>query len=454
MTSGLPNWGETAKGVKIIDGDGNPAGTITNPVLVAVYSALADNAINLLLGDTAAADSFARLRTSNPTGLFDSQLQYDNSPLLWESSIANNSGSATVTHLPNEAATLLTVGANDVIVRQTRGYYRYQPGKSQLIMMTFGGTTLTANVIRRVGYFDGNNGIFYQVSSSVLSFVQRSSVSGAAIDTSIPQSSWNLDKLDGTGASGLTLDPTKSQILIIDLEWLGVGRVRCGFVIDGRPVYVHQFLNANTLASSYMTTANLPLRYEITALVGVAGTHTLTQICNQIASEGGFELENGFPFSFSNGVTTISVTTRRPVMSIRPRALFNSIANRGNILPENVAIYSDDVTAYWEVVYGGTLTGPAFANIDATYSMTEGDVAATAITGGVTIASGFSPAGAIGVNNQPGQVSREIVSKLPLSLNIAGAHPTTPLTDVLSIVVTSIGAATDISAEISWRELR
>jgi hypothetical protein len=454
MTSGLPNWGETAKGVKIIDGADNPTGSTANPLPVTVYSALAQNAVNLLLGDTAAADSFARLRTSDPTSLFDSQLQYDLSPLLWESSITNNSGSAAVAHLPNESGARLTVGANDTVVRQTRGYYRYQPGKSQLIMMTFGGFTTATDVTRRAGYFDGSNGIFYQVASSTPSFVQRSSVSGSAVSSSIPQSAWNIDKLDGTGVSGITLDTTKSQILIIDLEWLGVGRVRCGFVIGGKIIYAHEFQNSNALASSYMTTANLPLRYEIDALIGVAGTHTFTQICNQIASEGGFTSENGFPFSFSNGATLISVTTRRPVLSIRPRALFNSITNRGSIIPENVAIYSDDVTAYWEAIYGGTLTGPAFANVDATYSGVEGDVAATAITGGILIASGFSPAGAIGINNQPGQVSREIISKLPISLNIAGSHPTTPLTDILSIVATSIGAATDISAEISWRELR
>lgn len=450
----MSTWDELAKGVKIIDGTGNPTGSTANPLPVTVYSALAQNAVNLVFGATPAADAFARLRVSNPVGLFDSQLQYTLSPLLWESGITNNSGSAAVTHLPFESAARLTVGANDVVVRQTRGYYRYQPGKSQLILMTFGGFAVTANVIRRIGYFDGSNGLFFQVSSSTPSFVLRSSVSGGMVDRSIPQSAWNLDKLDGTGPSGTTLDLSKAQILIIDLEWLGVGRVRCGFVIDGIIVYCHQFLNANSETSTYMTTANLPLRYELTALVGVAGTHTLTQICGQISSEGGFDSELGIPFSASNGATTISVTTRRPVFSIRPRLTFNNITNRGSIAVDDASIYSDDVTAYWEIVYGGTLTGAAFADVDTTYSIMEKDVAATAISGGVVVSSGFSPAAGAGANKTPGQTARRLLSKLPLSLNIAGAHPTSPLTDSLSIVVTSLGAATDIAAELSWRELR
>lgn len=450
----MPNYLETSEGIKIIDQAGNPTGWTTNPLAVRFYNDLANNAVNLILGDTPASDAFARLRVSNPVTLFDSQLQYDLSALFWESGITNNSGSAAVTHLPNESAARLTVGANDTVIRQTRGYYRYQPGKGQLIMMTFGGFTPTAGVTRRVGYFDGSNGIFFQVASSTPSFVLRSTVSGSVVNTSIPQSSWNLDKLDGTGASGLTLDTTRSQILIIDLEWLGVGRVRCGFIIGGSIVFAHEFLNANAQASSYMTTANLPLRYEIDALIGVAGTHTFTQICSQLSSEGGFQSELGIPVSVSNGATTISVTTRRPVLSIRPRALFNSIANRAGLIAEDVIVYSDDVTAYWEVIYGGSLTGVSFANVDTTYSITESDVAATSISGGIKIASGFSPVGAIGANNQPGQVSREIISKLPISLNIAGNHPTTPFTDNLTVVATSFGAATDVSAEIGWRELR
>lgn len=450
----MPNYLETSYGIKIIDEAGNPTGWTTNPLPVNVYSALAQNGVNILLGATAAADAFDRLRVADPVTLFDTQLQYSLSPLLWESSISNNSGSAAVTHLPNESAARMTVGANDTVIRQSRAYYRYQPGKSQLILATFAGFTSTAGVTRKVGYFDGNNGIFFQVASTTASFVLRSSISGSVIDTSIPQSSWNLDKLNGAGRSGITLDTTKSQILIIDLEWLGVGRVRCGFIINGLIVYVHEFLNANTQTTSYMTTANLPLRYELDALIGVVGTHTFSQICGQISSEGGFQLELGIPFSASNGATTISVTTRRPVLSIRPRALFNSIVNRASIVPENIAVYSDDVTAYWEIIYGGTLTGASFADVDTTHSVVEKDIAATSISGGILIASGYSPAGAIGANNQPGQVSLEIVSKLPLSLNINGNHPTTPFTDILSVVTTSFGAATDISAEVSWRELR
>lgn len=410
---------------------------------VAVYSA-----------DSGAIDAFGRWRTSEPTSLFDSQMQYDTFTLLWNEKITNNSGSAAVVHLPNESSVNLTVGQNDTIIRQTKAYQRYQPGKSQYILMTFAGATPTVGVTQRIGYFDDRNGIFLEISGTALRFVRRTYVSGAAVDNVVAQADWKPDTLIGsrnnaTNPSGYQLDVSKTQILVIDLEWLGVGRVRVGFVIDGQIIYCHYFKNANVLTSVYMTTANLPVRYEISSTI--SGIHSLKQICSQVISEGGFETERGIPISTGNGVTTISVTTRRPILSIRPRALFNSIVNRGQIRQAGVELFADDQNTFFELIYGGTLTGASWTNIDTTYSLVEKDVAATAITGGVRVGSGYAVAG-VGIAG--GKAQKDVLSKLPLALDIDGNHPTTPLTDSLSVVATSIpGSATDTAAELNWLEL-
>lgn len=406
-------------------------------------------------GDSPSLDAFQRLRVSNPTTLYDAQLQYDDQPLLWETDI---NGAGSTAHLPNQSALQLTVtdADGDRVTRQTRAYYRYQPGKSQLIVLSGLLGVGKAGVSQRIGLLYDQNGLFFEYIGTTLNVTLRSFVTGATVNTRVAQTGWNLDVMDGSGVSGVTLDVTKAQIFVVDLEWLSSGRVRMGFFMNGAIVYVHEFLNANVLATPYMTTANLPLRYEIENTAATSGSTTLLQVCAMIASEGGFSIELGFPFMASNGTTTISVTTRRPILSIRPRALFNSIANRVSLLPEHFNVYSQDQDIFYEIVYGGTLTDASFANVDATYSAMEKDVAATAISGGVVLDSGFVVVGAgPGSNTASGAQLESLLSKLPLTLDKAGAHPTSPLTDSLSIVTTSIpSGATDVSASLSWRELR
>lgn len=431
---------QSVREVILLDSEGNRI-TVTNPILVAP-------------GDSAGRDAFGRDRVSELAGQFDSQSQYDDHRLFWQNKITNNSGFATGTHLPNESAVKLTVGANDSIIRQSRGYQRYQPGKGQFILMTWAGMSPNSEITRRGGYFDGDNGIFFELNASTSRFVLRSKATGAVVDTQVDQSDWNLDKLNGAGSSGFNLDVTTSQILVIDLEWLGVGRVRCGFVIDGRIVYCHQFLNANINPTVYMTTANLPVRYEIEATSMATGTHSYTAICSQVSSEGGFENERGIPFAVSNGGSLLATTTRRPIISIRPKATFNSVVNRGRIELEEFSIYSQDQDVFYEIVYGGTLTGASFASV-ADDSITERDISATAISGGLVIRDGYQAAGGVGSGARAGTSQESVLSKLPIALDIDGNHPTSPFTDIVTLVATSIpGTSTDVGGVIDIREIR
>jgi hypothetical protein len=276
-------------------------------------------------------DAFGRLRVSNPLTMFDSKSIMSKNNLFDESTV--NGGSVSYTANKSTVNLNVTEAAGSKTIRQTKRVMSYQPGKSLLIFNTFVMNTLTANLKQKVGLFDANNGIFFYADGTTLKIVRRTYTSGAAVDTEISQSSWNGDKLNGTGASGFTLDAATSNILFIDIEWLGVGSVRVGFVINGQLITAHTFYNANSLTTVYMQTANLPIRYEIERAGTIsAGTYTLQQICSSCISEGGYQPEgvqqmigtntlNGINLASSNtlyNLATIRIRSGRPYAVIVP----------------------------------------------------------------------------------------------------------------------------------------
>lgn len=413
-----------------------------------------DGGIQLISGPDAAHDAFNRLRVSGPTGLFDSQLQYDNSPLFWETDLT---GSGTATHLPDESACRMRVSSasGDKVIRQTRAYHRYQPGKSQLVMMTFVLGDSVTGCRKRVGYFDAQNGVFLEQTSNGLYLVRRSYASGAAVDERVHQDDWSIDSHQDAYRSGLVIDPSKAHILVIDMEWLGVGAVRAGLVVDGKIVYLHQFNHANVLPTVYMTTANLPCRLEIENTGTTGGNTDLIQVCTAVMSEGGFEESRGIPHCATTGTSAIAVTTPVPVLSIRPKLLFNSITNRSRILVGSLQMAALTKTARFSLVYGGTLTGASWGDVDATYSAVEVDTTASAISGGITINAFYAPAAAQGSNSSPSGQSSAVLSRLPLALDMNGAHPTSPLTDSLTLVAEQAdGAASSVFGAMFWSEIR
>ena len=280
-------------------------------------------------------DAFGRLRVSNPLTIFDSKnIMSQNS--LFDPSTANG-GSITYTANKSTVNLNVTEAAGSKTIRQSKRVMSYQPGKSLLIFNTFVMNEPTTNLKQKVGLFDANNGIFFYADGTTLKIVRRTYTSGAAVDTEISQSSWNGDKLDGTGASGFDLDPATSNILFIDIEWLGVGSVRVGFVINGQLITAHTFNNANSLTTVYMQTANLPIRYEIErAGTLTAGTYTLQQICSSCISEGGYSpegleqmistttLSTGVNLSTANtyyNIVTIRIKSGRPYAVIVPAGI-------------------------------------------------------------------------------------------------------------------------------------
>lgn len=389
-------------------------------------------------------DAFGRARVSDPHTSFDWQTQYNEAHLWLEDEL---SGLATSTHLPNESSVLLSVtaSAGSRAVRQSREYIRYQPGKSQLIVLNFVFGLPKTNLRRRVGYFDDSNGLFLEQSAGQIYVVRRSNTTGTPVDIVVSQSDWTIDTMDGTGASGITLDFTKTQILVIDMVWLGAGRVRFGFDINGHTYHVHEFFHANVLSNAFMGTANLPIRWEIENTGATDGPSDLLAICGIVMSEGGQQV-NGIVHSVSNGTTGIPVSTQRAVLSIRPKLTFGGQTNRGQVINIGFILFATANNIYYEVFYNHNLGGtPVWTSVNDD-SIVEYDVAGTTVTGGIRATSGYIPAGAAA---GAGHTERDILGKLPLTLNIAGTEARH-----LSLVCTAIGGPTATCyGALEWLEL-
>jgi hypothetical protein len=340
-----------------------------------------------------ALDAFGRQRVSQPYTLFDSQQRYaaDNQ---FDTSTANG---GTTTYLSNESSVQMSVAAttDSEAVRQSFRSMSYQPGKGLLVLATFAFNTPTANIRQRVGYFNTQNGVFFQADGTTLSMVLRSNslpTPGTPSDIrTIPQASWNGDKLDGTGASGITLDPSKSQIFWCDFEWLGVGSVRTGFVINGQYIVCHTFNNANEIGSVYMTTAILPVRYEIKNLSNLV-TASMKQICSNVVSEGGYEQYS--PSHLARRTTKLAniQTTFLPVVSIR----LDSSALGAVVIPGRMQVVPIASQTYEVALFvNASLTGASWSSVptDANVQM---DTSATAMTGGTLVQTDYLDASGSG----------------------------------------------------------
>ena len=233
-----------------------------------------------------AYDAFGRLRVSNPLTIFDSTNVLSKNNLFDE----DLTGSGTVTYTANKSTVNLnvTTASGDKVIRQSKRVMSYQPGKSLLNLNTFVMNAQEENLEQRIGMFDTNNGIFFEDTGTGYQIVRRTYTSGSPVEEEVAQASWNGDNLLGSGPSGYTLDPTKATIMFTDYEWLGMGSVRVGFVIDGKFIVAHTFLNANNLSTVYMQSANLPIRYEIETTDTISGAAVLQQVCSTTMIEGGY----------------------------------------------------------------------------------------------------------------------------------------------------------------------
>jgi len=392
-------------------------------------------------------DAFGRLRVSTPFTLFDSSHRFDDNG-LWSTSTATG-GTATFNAAQGLIDLDVTAASGSQVLRETTKVFSYQPGKSLLVLSTFVMSPAKTNLRQRVGYYGANNGYYLELNNTTVSFVERSFVTGAIVDTPVTQASWNVDPMNGSGPSGITLDLTKAQILFIDLEWLGVGTVRMGFVVDGNFYVCHRFNHANLITSTYITTASLPLRYEITNTGATSGPSELKQICSTVLSEGGYQL-TGLQQAIGIPVTTprtlSGAGTFRPIVSIRLKTSPDRLD--AIVICTAISVIATTAGNYnWQLIASGTTSGGTWVDAPGDSSV-QYNITGTSFTGGRILASGFFSA----TNQASTQVDilKEALFKTQLERD-----GLTRTSFELTIVVASDvgGAGGTVLASMDWEEI-
>jgi hypothetical protein len=455
---------------KIIYNNSSPTGTftITARLSTNLDSSITQNTSISIFDNNVenTLDAFSRLRVSYPTTLLDIRFSGQNTGSA--SFLQNNlqitsdaSGSYTGTY-GNSKLTIDASGAG-YYISQSRNYCIYQPGKSLLFMASGILDPSNNNYTTRIGYFDNvipltnplivRNGLYFEYSEGVCSVnIKNNTV------TKINQSDWNIDKLNGTGVSGLTLDFRKTQLFVIDMEWLGVGRVRFGFYAYGKIQYCHQVININILTEPYTNSINLPICYSIhNSSVGGGSSNNFKQICSTVISEGGYT-PLGRQFSISTGSPTaiqIAANIEEPILFLRGN-VNNTNYYHQNIIPTGLSIIcssTNDLILYkLEYFVAGTYTGttPAWVNVSNNYSVAQ--YAPNLATGynntnAITLDQGYFYGRGTNTFSSLGDVFTSQI--LQLTSNITNES------DILVLTATFVSASgtTNVFGTLSWQEL-
>lgn len=393
----------------------------------------------ITIGAGPGTDSYMRLRTSQADTIFESKHQYDKGDLLW---VERTVGASSSSYIAEAATVRLTVGGDtdDSIVRQSRQYMPYQLGKTLQVLLTFATGTLPPELRFRTGYFDDDNGVYVEQFDDEIAIVLRSKASGSVVETLRDQGNWNIDKFDGQGRSGIRLDKTKTQVVAIDYQWHAAGIIRVFFIIDGMLMEAHEFRNSNAIFGPFMTTPNLPVRYELTN-VGGGASDSIDIISTSVSMEGGYE-STGPTFGADTGDTLVSLASRRALISIRPKLMFKSLVNRGMIIPVEFSVLADQKEARFELIYDGTLGGvPAWNSAD-DESIVEYDVSGTTVTGGIKLKSVYIE------RERDIAVAPGMLNNTPLALDVDGGDQ-----KMLSLVgTTTVGGIANAAVGAQWEE--
>lgn len=426
VTQGTSPWSVTGNVTATLNGDAN--------VVISAFSG-------------ATSDAFGRLRVSEPYTLFDTQALYFD-----HKQFANSiSGTANVVYVQDQSSYQLNVGstAGDSVIRETVKAFPYQPGKSQLTMNTFCFNTPKTNLRQRVGLFSADNGVFFENDGTYNYFVIRSGSTG--VEERVRQDDWNVNTLDplySPNPSGYNLHPDRAQIMFADVEWLGVGSVRVGFVINGVFVICHQFNHANQVGNTkvYMTTATLPIRYEITNTGTTTGVSMMTQICSSVISEGGFQLAgSGNPRAASH---TLGTPVRlpndqsfKPVISIRLKSTnLNAV-----VIPINYSLVPKESSIFQYRIYKKAITSGGTWTSSAADSSVEYNLAPTALVSGDIAEQTF-----LNSSNQSSQAPTQQSFTFTYQLE---RDPFTATAYEYVIMAATTGTNQDVYASVEWQEI-
>jgi hypothetical protein len=382
-----------------------------------------------------------RRKVSTFEQIFFNTFQYDKDLMVWDEEIT---GTASATFDPFEGGVILEVGgaAGDEVVRQTRNVVQYIPGRQNEALFAVRFNQPVSGVRRRIGLFDESNGFYFEDGGDGTYYVAlRRNTSSGLVETRIPREDWNVDKLDGTGPSGIDADPSKIQMLSMEYEWFGAGIVEIKWIYDNNAYPIHQFSAANLVELPWSNTPFLPARLELTNTTGAAGTHQMFQGSTAVSTEGtrgplGREENAALPIG---GRVLTDKEVFYPVLNIRLRSdRLNGVA----IPTELQAATLDNTAIYYKVLRNTTLTGANWQDVSPR-SFCEYDYEATTFTGGEALQTGFLPAG----NNRAVVFPDEAL--LQLGRNNLGTEGQT-----FTIAIACVSASKNAFASLSWVEIR
>ena len=418
----------------------------------------------VLTNTTSNQDAFDRLRISTPDTLFELSHTIGKNHYIVDELLVGAGATSLYQSAESYVRMELGMGITGKVVRQTYEYIPYQPGKSKLmlftgILETHGGIT---GIKSRIGCFDGadektfapgtGNGCFFELDNKTLYTVIRLN----NVDDRVQQSDWNFDKFDGNGPSGLTLTHSNfanALIFGIDQEWLGVGRVRFGFFINGTFHLGHSYNHSgipsgNPIQAPYTKTAKLPIRYELNGMDTAPGTTAdMTMICSTVLSEGGFD---PIGLIFSQGITTgISFSTdeTKPLLAIKIRE--EEPYNRKTLVLKSLSIYNETTNGLqWDLYLlnnDSSIIGGTWNNYDLNGSIAQINTSCTGInlTNAALVDSGYADLTSSSAFN----FTRYLMSPL-VNSNMAGRSR------VLCLAGKRLGTKTPISyGALTWVEI-
>jgi len=381
--------------------------------------------------------SKGRLKVSNPEVIFFNTFQYGIETDVWDSSTANG-GAVAFDATTSSIDMTVTSTLNSECIRQTHNVQRYIPGRSSELTFAIKLTTPVSGIRRRFGLFDGTDGIYFEDNGGDYACVI---ISGGSV-TRVARASWNGDKLDGAGASGITADATAQQIICLDYEWYGAGQIVFSFVIGGEKRVIHTFNTGNILALPWCKTPFLPIRLELKNTTGAAGTHHMYQGSNSLVIEGN-SIRLGTPQNALTplaGITLTTANTFYPVLSIR----LKSTALGGVALPSLFQASSlDNTSVFYKIIRNATLNGTWVDQAD-TNAFTQYNVTSTgAVTDGIVLDSGYVGAGNTAVINLNQSGNYQI-----------GRSALGTASDTFTIAIAAVNANKSGIASLTWIEQR
>lgn len=386
-------------------------------------------------------DMFGRTKVADGITLFDSQHRYKPSGDYSDTT----TGTASVSYNANQSTEILTIGtaSGDKVTRESRRVFPYQPGKSLQVMQTFVFAPGKTNLRQRVGYFSRQNGVYLELSGTTAYIVLRSYTTGQVVETRLPQSEWNTDKFDGTGPSDILLDLTKAQIFFSEYEWLGTGSVRVGFAHDGYFLTAHQFNHANYIDSVYMTTASLPVRYEIENTGTTSSSSSMKQICATVISNGGYQRHTE-SWSAARSSTVNVSSDFYPLVSIRmATGRTDSV-----IIPTGLTVLPIAQGNYeWALLRNATVTGGTWLSHTSSTGNVEYNISATSLTGGIAVLEGL-----LSSSNQANTAVTLDGNLQRWDLQLGRTNADVPVSDSLTLAIRSLGGNQSAIGAISWSD--